>query len=493
MAERKSGPVKPPVIDLKAREASEPAASDVSAGADEVPERKTGSPRRGARARTEGTPAPTATAATEPGETAAPTATPAEPMPGRSAPESAAAATADEEIARAERASSTDTEAAATTATPPPPPRPPARLAMPWSAISVAAAGGAVLGAGLTYLLATWIALPQQEPPFADPSAALTELATAVGALDTRLSAVEDTARTTRVSLNATLTQFDSAMAELRTQIAGVEAAIPEPQAVDLSAIESELQTLESRVAAIAAGASSDDAAALANDLAGIETALGTVTGRLDAFEDRLSQDDSRLATLASELEAAQAAIAAQTRTLGGADIGPAVKLPLIVSGLEAAFGNGRSYAAELDSLTTLLPDLSVPPIVAAEAEAGLARPDALAARFNAALPDIIAGRTRESSGDLAQDALEWAKSLLALRPAEETEGDTPEAIVSRLEAAMQRRDFVAAATALAQLPAPMQEAAGDVGADIAAHAQAAAFINRLRAQALAPATEPAS
>src|SRR5690606_5109233 len=125
-----------------------------------------------------------------------------------------------------------------------------------------------------------------------------------------------------------------------------------------------------------------------------------------------------------------------------------------------------------------------------AHAEAGLVRPDALVARFETALPDIIAGRIGESTGDWAQDAVEWAKALLALRPAEEMEGSTPEAIVSRLEAAMKRRDFVAAAALLAQLPAPMRQAAGEVGTEIAAHAQASEFVAALRAQALT-AAEP--
>jgi hypothetical protein len=375
----------------------------------------------------------------------------------------------------------------------PPPPRPAARLAMPWSAITVAAVAGAILGAGLTYLAANWIALPQQDPPFADPAPILEQLAERATAVEQRLSAVEDTARTTRVSLDATLTQFDAATAELREEIAAVKAVIPEPQPVDLSGIEAELQTLESRVSAIAAGASSDDAAALAEDLSSLETTLTALVQRLDAFETRLGEDGGRLANLAAGLEEARAAIAAQTQTLGGADIGPAVKLPLIVSGLEAAFAGGRPYADELAGLTTLLPDLTVPPVIATAADTGLARPDAIVARFNVALPDIIAGRTAESTGDLAQDAIEWAKALLALRPAEEIEGGTPEAVVSRLEAAVARRDFTAAAAELAQLPAPMRAAAGEVGADITAHAQADAFIARLRAQALAPATEPAS
>ncbi len=73
----------------------------------------------------------------------------------------------------------------------------------------------------------------------------------------------------------------------------------------------------------------------------------------------------------------------------------------------------------------------------------------------------------------------------MALRPAEEIAGDTPEAVVSRLEGAVKRHDFASAATLLAQLPQPMQAAAGELGAAIAAHAAADTFLAGLRAQAL--------
>src|SRR5690606_4302842 len=55
----------------------------------------------------------------------------------------------------------------------PRPPRPLARLAMPWSAISIAAIGGAVLGTLLTYAAVNVVALPDTRPPITDPAAQL--------------------------------------------------------------------------------------------------------------------------------------------------------------------------------------------------------------------------------------------------------------------------------------------------------------------------------
>ena len=379
------------------------------------------------------------------------------------------------------------------TPAPPMPPRPQARLAMPWSAISIATVAGTLLGTGLTYLLASWIALPSSGPRFDDPAPVLAEQAGRLDGLEQRFAAVEESALDTRVSLDATITQLDSGFAEVRTSLQDLRAAIPAPTTVDLSGIEEQLRTLENRVDAVGAGASSADAGALAESLATIEQDLAALTARMAEIDQQFAAADSAIASFSADLSAAKSAIASQNLSLGSADLAPAIRLPLVVSGLEAAFAAGRPYAAELQSLTTILPDLEIPAAIAAADDDGLARPDDLAGRFAAAVPDILAGRTHSATGDWSQDALEWAKALLALRPAGEMEGDSPEAIVSRLEAAMRRRDFVAASALLGQLPEPMRLAAGPLAGEIEVHAQAEAFVAGLRTQALKPAAAEAT
>lgn len=422
MAERKSGPVKPPVIDLKARDAS--AAAETAKPAVAVP-----------------VPDPVETEAAD---------KPAEPQR-------------------------------------PAQPRPQARLAMPWSAISIAALGGAVLGTVLTYGLVNLLPLPDNRLAIADPSARLDNQDASLADIETRLAAVEEQTKRTQISLDATLVQLDAGL--------GTIAALPMPgAAVDIAPLAAQLQSLEDRMAAIGAGASSADASALATTIAGLEAGLGDlkaqVAAQLTAHEQRLAAQDSAIAKAEGDIVAAKTAIATQNQTLGGTEIGPAVRLPLVVAGIESAFGNGRPFAAELANLTALLPDLAVPEAIAAAAPTGLPRPDSVAARFSDAVPTILSGRTGTSSGDLGQDALDWMKALLALRPTGELEGTTPEAIVSQLEAAVERRDFVAAAKSLDSLPAPMQAMAGAIGSDIRTLAAAEDFVTGLRSTALAT-TEP--
>ncbi len=429
MAERKSGPVRPPVIDLTAKPATRPR--------------------------------PPADEAANPGEA-----------------EAADAAVAGDAAESAPEA-------------PRPPPRPLARLAMPWSAISIAAVGGAMLGTLLTYAAVNVVALPDSRPVIADPSAQLAAQDQAIAELAARLAAAEAASKATETSAAQAATATAADLEALRQQLA----ATPAPTTVDLAPLEAQVASLEDSIAAISAGASGADATALADTISGLDAGLGEIRATLDTLTQRMATAEQSVVTLSGEVDATRSAVTAQTNMIGSSDIGPAVRLPLMVSGIESAFANGRPYSAELDGLVTLLPDLAVPDAIRGAAVGGLPRPDTVAVAFTEAVPAILAGRTALTSGDLTQDALEWAKGLLALRPMDETDGDTPEAIVSRLEAAVARRDFVAATALLDQLPEPMQAAAGESASGIRTLAAADGFIAALRTTALeapAAAEQPA-
>lgn len=483
MAERKSGPVKPPVIDLKARDTSPVEAR---------PTRNRTASRQARPARPAATSEavesqPTAPAATT-DQQSPPVAT-GEPAPSTSAePASEPAAAPDspqpDTAPRQAEPSQAEPPRAASRSEPLPPRR--AKLAMPWSAISLAALGGALLGTALTYALVGLLPLPSATPPIADPSERLAALEASVEELGGRLTPLEASGAelaATDTSLRSALAALDNTIGQLSRRLDTVAAAAEET--VDLTPLSTQLAALEDRVSAMGAGASSADAAALAENLTGIEAELAELRTQLEA----VTAQSALLDRLNGDLTSLRTTVAAQSKTLAGTSIGPVVQLPLLVSGLESAFAAGRPFSTELDALRALLPELAVPAIIADAAPAGLPRANRVVTRFEAVVPGILAGRTATSTGDIGQDALEWAKALLALRPTGEMEGDTPDAIVSRLEAAVAREDFVAASALLASLPEPMRAAAGDVGEQIRTLAAATDFIAALRAQALAPVT----
>ncbi|HEX4296756.1 MAG TPA: hypothetical protein VHZ56_01920 [Devosia sp.] len=350
-----------------------------------------------------------------------------------------------------------------------------------WPLLAGVAVAGAVLGTVLTYLVAIALPLPTHQPALPDLTPRLEAQDARLGTIEQGLGDLKASTTRTQVSLDATITTLDGDMTAVNKSIADVKAAMPAAApAVDLSPLETQLATLKSEVDAVSAGASGTDAGAIAQHIATLETTLGSVTSRIDGL-------DANAASLRTDLDAARKALTDHIASALPSEVGPAMKLPLLLAGLQSAFDGGKPFTAELAGLKTIVPDLAVPAALDAAAATGLSRPDVLLQRFETALPDILAARDTTGS-DWGTDALDWAKSLLALRPAEEQPGDSPEAIVSRLEGAMGRNDYAAAMSLLAQLPPKMQQAATPVAGDIAAHAAADQLVTDLRAKALAAA-----
>ncbi len=447
MAERKTGPVKPPVIDLEAREsvssASEPVA-DASAppvGGD-------------ADAAVEPTPEAPAEAVIEPrSEPAADTPTEPEPMP--------------------DPAPRPDAE---TWRPPTPPPVPERKRAgVPASTLALAIGGGAVAGALLVYLLALAGLLPQRQA--ADPAPALAALSQQQDALAARLD---------------TLPLDDAGLAD---RVAALEAAAPagdDPAVADLTA---QVATLGRRVEALGDGAGGADAAALADTIAALETRLAAIEAQageqtaavadlraaLSTAQDDATAQGRTIASLQQGLSEARAELAARAGT-PVVEMNAALQLPLLLSGLESAFSTGRSFATELASLATLLPEADIPASLRNAAGTGLAAPRAIVADLEAAIPEMLAVRPGTPEATWDQAVGDWLSSLLALRPTGEIAGTTPEAIVTQIEGAVSRGEFQRAVGLFEALPEPMRAAAGRLPADVAAQADAAAFLAAVRA-----------
>ena len=326
----------------------------------------------------------------------------------------------------------------------------------------LAAIGGGVLGLAAAYGLA-WAGLwPTQPLPPAPEDPRLGQYGASLGELETVASTTQ------------------SELAALNQRLAALETAEPSPVAaaepVDVAGLEADIAALAGRIDSLSRqpAASADPEA-----LAGLEEQLVALGGRLDEIAGRLGTAEAELRTLDTAVAAANQTLSAQPE-----DIAAVLQLPLIVSGLETAFTMGRPYETELSALRAAAPELSIPAPVADAAATGLARPDAIEAELRNAIPAMLANRPGNPDASWQDGALDWFSSAIALRPVGEVEGDAPEAVLSRLEAAVARRDFIAADQLMGELPDPMRAAAGDLPRRIAAQADAARLLSSVRSGA---------
>jgi hypothetical protein len=499
MAERKSGPVKPPVIDLKARPA-EPAS------ASETPGEKASAP------------GPKAIEATKITAPLAPPETPAKPAaaevivtaPPPDKPEPAAAADpraskptgdvpppgtpkqSEAPKAAAARPEKTDSPAGGGSGAAKPPGGAPAAgqggTAAPerqstgrfWPAALIGAAAGAVIGIAVCYGLAAAGYWPGNGQ--GDLAQRLDQVRQASGANDAKLTALGQRLDALQNDLPPRLQAAESNLATLQAGLKPLQAA-----PADLTRLGTELKSLSTRLDAVAAGASSADAGALAASLKTAQQNLATLTQKVDALATRASTADTTVAALKAELDHARAAIDKAAAAPSPQAIAAAMQLPILISALDADFAAGRPYASDLTALKAALPQADIPASVTASAAKGLPAAADVAAGFEAQMPDMIAAEPGSPAGGWQDQLAGWARNLLALRKVGAESGSGPDALLSQLETAVARHDFVGAAALLDKLPAPMQRAAGRTAGDIRTLADAETFISGLRQKALAP------
>ncbi|MDB5538252.1 MAG: hypothetical protein JWQ65_3127, partial [Devosia sp.] len=326
-----------------------------------------------------------------------------------------------------------------------------------------AAIAGAVLGLAAAYGLALLGYWPSAPAPVVQADPRLAQLGSAIPELQT-------VTQTTQSELSA-----------LNARVAGLEkaggAAAASAPAVDLGGIQADIAALTARVEGLGAAPAN---AVTPADIEALKTSLTGFGTRLDELGARMGTTEAGVRTLETSVTATTAALAEQP-----ADVGAVLQLPLVLSGFESAFATGRPYQTELAALRAAVPTASIPTDIANGATTGLTRPDVIASKFATVLPAMLAGRPANPEAGWQDGALDWLRSAIALRPTGELPGDDPEAVVSRLEAAIARRDYQAAETLMGSLPEPMRAAAGDVPALIHAQAEAGKFLEALRTQAL--------
>jgi hypothetical protein len=283
---------------------------------------------------------------------------------------------------------------------PPPAPRPPGIFA-PLLGGALAAVGGFALA---------YFDVFDLTPPSADPAPAIAE---ALAPLDQRLTAALATVLAEQAALS-------DQVATLTDRLAALEAA-PLPEAADLS----RLDRLEDRLAAIEAlpaGEGAASTAALAAQIAQLERKVA------DRPAIDQTEVDAALARLAEAEAEAEARAAEATAAAAAADRAVAIEE------LERAILNGASFEAELAAVG----DPALSEALGAMAATGVATLGALQADFpDAARAVLDLARQDDAGQGWGARALEFLADQTGARSVTPRAGDTPDAILSRAEAAL--------------------------------------------------------
>jgi hypothetical protein len=268
---------------------------------------------------------------------------------------------------------------------------------------------------------------------------------------------------------------IESELTELRSQISNLPAAGPQDGtnetrigelADSLAAVQSDMQQLEQRLSD--SGTNSVEGAAPAIDTDRLESLEERVTqmesqieapgpaGNNTAFrqsiETRINDIESALDTATTQINQTEADLAA--RDARDSEMARQFAARAIFS----AHRRGESISGLLDSLETLDIDPANLDTIRDRLSQGVASRQTLASEFDTIAGKIINADSQAESQGMVARLVDNARSLVRVRPAGPIEGDTPEAIVSRIEAALDSGELATAYDEWQKLPQPARE-----------------------------------
>lgn len=247
------------------------------------------------------------------------------------------------------------------------------------------------------------------------------------------------------------LTNLSKEVEALKTRLAETPAA----SGVDLQPIETRIAALEkgtgdSRGATAGnpetASKLEGDVTRLSTELAALREAVARTTEAVNSTESQLTKRiaaaEQKLDEPRSDVEMARAVAA---------------------SALKTAIDRGGPYLAELEAFASIAPDDPSVAGLREHAAIGVASRSDLVRDFQPTA-DAILDAVRQPDGDqgIFNRLMSSATSAIRVRPVGSIEGDTPEAVVARIENKLQNGDFKGAQIEWQTLPEAGQAAAAD-------------------------------
>lgn len=330
------------------------------------------------------------------------------------------------------------------------------------------AAGGAALGLAAAYGLALaglWPSAPS-----------------GLDAIETRLARAESALEASASGLAG----LDGRIGQLETAPAPDIPVLPDDllTADALVEVTERLNALDIRMDAVAAGMPGDESELLAAEIARLGTSLAEIETRIDQPDGAVQSLSADLSALSSRLETLEAQAANQaTLDTMRAERDRFASLPAATAALSGAITAGRPFAAELATIESLLPEFGVANPIRALAASGVKPMGTIADDFRTLIPALLAARPEIAGAGWLDTILGQAQSALALRRIDD-DADTPEAMIGRIETALEAGDAAQARALILALPEPMQAVAAPIRSDLDAAIAAQALVNDILALA---------
>ncbi|MGQ8632792.1 COG4223 family protein [Agrobacterium sp. DKPNP3] len=228
-------------------------------------------------------------------------------------------------------------------------------------------------------------------------------------------------------------------IAYLKTDIANLRQQIANAPAADSSALEQRLAALEAKGEAPQADGLAEKIAALESTLQSERSAQASVTADLTR---RLSDAEAKINEPRDDIEVARAIASA---------------------GLKAAIDRGGPFLTELDTLSKVTPDDHAIASLRSFAATGVPSRSELMQKF----PDVAnamlsAINQPDPNQGIMERLTESALSLVKVRPVGNIEGETPEAMIARMENKLRNGDLQGAALEWNGLPEAAKSASAD-------------------------------
>lgn len=290
-----------------------------------------------------------------------------------------------------------------------------------------------------------------------------------LGPLESRLAALEEATKSqsqvdlapleTRLSKLETDTSSTSSEADkLSGSVTGLEGQLTDLKTT-LSELETRLSNTEATAKAAQTAVSTSDVSlkTLADSQARATETLSSLAADIKSVG---AANSAALEDLRTELDVISKRLAAVEATMGDATAREVAARALSVSALKSAVDSGRPYETELAAVKAGLPgDLDLTALEA-NAKTGVEPVSVLIAQFPAVADKIYQTFGEpQREGDVLESLLSSAKSIIAIRGGGDASGDTPTAVLQRMELAVSNGRLAAALEAYQALPEDSRKA----------------------------------